>query len=51
MNIQSLLLLLSILAVFGIVLIRYVRRQRRHPGCGCGYNCSCNACDSLNIFH
>ncbi len=39
MNIQSIILLTIVLATFGIVLFRYIRRQQRHPNCS-----SCNCC-------
>ena len=45
MNIQSLILLIFILGVFCTVLFRYIRRQRRHPGCG-SCNCGCDSCDA-----
>ena len=41
MNIQSIILLAVVLAAFLLVGYRYVRRQRRNPGCG-SCNCGCN---------
>ncbi len=43
MNLQSIILLGVVLAVFGLVLYRYVKRQKKSHGCNCG--CGCHGCD------
>ena len=46
MNVQSILLLTLIVVVAGIVLVRYVRVQRRTGGCG---TCQCGDCPHCNM--
>lgn len=45
MNIQSILLLSLVVIAFAVVGYRYVRRQRRNPGCD-SCNCDCDHCHS-----
>ena len=46
MNLQSLLLLALIVAVAGLVLVHYVKSQRRTGGCG---SCHCESCPHRDI--
>ncbi|MBP5514669.1 MAG: FeoB-associated Cys-rich membrane protein [Bacteroidaceae bacterium] len=47
MNVQSIILLIIIMAVFLLVGYRYVRRQKRSRGCG-SCNCGCDGCDTCH---
>ncbi|MCR4920279.1 MAG: hypothetical protein K5945_01030 [Bacteroidaceae bacterium] len=46
MNLQSLLLLALIVVVAGLVLIHYVKSQKRTGGCG---SCRCGSCPHCDI--
>ena len=44
MNVQSILLLALIVAVAGVVLVRYVKRQKRTGGCASCQGDGCPHC-------